>query len=143
MEGRKEGEERMIPWWVGLILLIVGIAIGITEMAICAGGWDKAEEAHAAKLVEREAERLNISFEAARADGFSRFIVFLHYPPTSILERNSLFTAMAEKHGAEQVIYAHCHGDHRFHDSIEGRHHGILYRLVSGDFLEWMPLQIL
>ena len=27
-----------------MILLIVGIAIGITEMAICAGGWDKAEE---------------------------------------------------------------------------------------------------
>lgn len=34
----------MIPWWVGLILLIVGIAIGITVMAICAGSWDKAEE---------------------------------------------------------------------------------------------------
>ena len=106
-------------------------------------GWDKEEEAHARKLVEREAERLEASFEAARADGFSRFIVFLHYPPTSILESNSVFTAMAEKYGAEQVIYAHCHGEHRFHDSIEGRHHGIMYRLVSGDYLKWEPLRIL
>ncbi len=106
-------------------------------------GWDKEEEAHARKLVEREAERLEASFEAARADGFSRFIMFLHYPPTSVLERNSVFTAMAEKYGAEQVVYAHCHGRRRFHDSLEGRHHGILYSLVSGDYLEWMPLQVL
>ena len=34
----------MIPWWVGVILLITGVAIGITVMAICAGSWDKAEE---------------------------------------------------------------------------------------------------
>ena len=106
-------------------------------------GWDREEEAHAQKLVEREAERLKISFEAALADGYSRFIVFLHYPPTSILERNSVFTAMAEKYGAEQVIYAHCHGERRFHDSLEGRHHGVLYRLASGDFLRWNPQQIL
>ncbi len=106
-------------------------------------GWDREEVAHAAKLVEREAERLRVSFEAAKADGFSRFIMFLHYPPTSILERNSAFTAMAEKYGAEQVIYAHCHGETRFHDSLEGRHHGIQYRLASGDYLRWMPLQIL
>ena len=106
-------------------------------------GWDREEEAHAQKLVEREAERLKLSFEAALADGYSRFIMFLHYPPTSILERNSVFTAMAEKYGAEQVIYAHCHGERRFHDSLEGRHHGILYRLASGDFLRWNPLRIL
>ncbi len=106
-------------------------------------GWDKEAEAHAEKLIERELERLKISFEAARADGFSRFIMFLHYPPTSILESNSAFTAMAEAYGAEQVIYAHCHGEQRFRDSLEGRHHGILYRLASGDFLRWMPLRVL
>ena len=106
-------------------------------------GWDQEEEAHAKKLTEREAERLEATFRAATADGYSRFILFLHYPPTSILEKNSVFTAMAEKYGAEQVIYAHCHGEHRFHDSIEGRHHGILYRLVSGDYLKWVPERIL
>ena len=41
------------------------------------------------------------------------------------------------------VQYAHCHGENRFHDSIEGRHHGIMYRLVSGDYLKWMPEMIL
>jgi predicted phosphohydrolase len=33
--------------------------------------------------------------------------MFLHYPPTSIMERRSAFTDMAEEYGAEQVIYAH------------------------------------
>ena len=105
--------------------------------------WDREEEKRAEKLVAREAERLRVSFEAARAAGFARFIMLLHYPPTSVMERNSVFTAMAEEYGAEQVIYAHCHGESRFHDSLEGRHHGIAYHLASGDYLKWMPLKIM
>ena len=105
--------------------------------------WDREAEQQAEKLVERETERLRISLEAAKADGYSRLIMFLHYPPTSILERNSLFTALAEEYGVEQVIYAHCHGESRFHDSIEGRHHGIRYSLASGDYLRWMPMKVL
>ena len=41
-------------------------------------GWDEEEEARAQKLVEREAARLEASFEAAKKDGFTRFIMFLH-----------------------------------------------------------------
>ena len=106
-------------------------------------GWDGVAESYAAQRIEREMKRLRVSFEAARNDGYSRFIMFLHYPPTNVMEQNSAFTAIAEEYKAEQVIYAHCHGESRFHDSIEGRHHGIMYRLVSGDYLKWIPLQIL
>ncbi len=105
--------------------------------------WDRDAEAHAKKLIGREAERLRQSFEAARRDGYRKFIMFLHYPPTDVMEHNSVFTAMAEEYRAEKVIYAHCHGEHRFHDSLEGRHHGIEYRLVSGDYLRWVPSLIL
>ncbi len=104
-------------------------------------GLDEPE--HAASLVEREAARLEVSFKAAEEAGFSKFIMFLHYPPTNIMERNSIFTKMAEKHGAEQVIYAHCHGEARFHDSIRGKKRGIRYSLVSGDCLRWHPLKII
>ena len=106
-------------------------------------GWDEREEAHAKKLVERELQRLRLSFEAARADGFPRFVMFLHYPPTSILEDESGFTAMAEEYGAEQVIYAHCHGEARFHDSVMGPYRGVNYSLVSGDYRRWMPMKVL
>ncbi len=106
-------------------------------------GWDERAEEHAKKLVERELQRLRLSFEAARADGFRRFVMFLHYPPTSILEDESGFTAMAEEYGAEQVINAHCHGESRFHDSLEGMRNGVDYHLVSGDYLNWQPLKLL
>ena len=106
-------------------------------------GWDEEEAARAEKLVEREAERLRVSFEAAKRDGYKKFIMFLHYPPTNILERDSAFTRMAEEYGAQQVIYAHCHGQSRFHDSILGVKNGIRYSLISGDYLEWTPQKVL
>ena len=105
--------------------------------------WDEDAQAHAKKLVERELERLRKSFELAKADGYRKFIMFLHYPPTSILEEKSGFTEMAREYGAEQVIYAHCHGESRFYDSIHGDFQGITYSLVSGDFRKWHPLKVL
>ena len=98
---------------------------------------------HARTLVEREAERLETSFQSAAREGFSRFVVFLHFPPTDYTQRTSVFCRMAEKWGAEQVIYAHCHGRHRFDDSIRGVYKGIRYTLVSGDCLNWRPFRVL
>ena len=51
----------------------------------------------------------------------------------------------AEEHSkklAQQVIYAHSHGDSRFYDSIMGVYHGITYSLVSGDYLKWRPMKV-
>ena len=106
-------------------------------------GWDEKAEEQAKKLVERELGRLRCSFEAAKADGYRKFLLFLHYPPTNILEEESGFTAMAEEYSAEQLVYAHCHGESRFHDSIEGEFHGVRYSLVSGDYRKWVPLKLL
>ena len=106
-------------------------------------GWDEEAEAHARKLISRELTRLRTSFQMAENAGYRKFLMFLHYPPTSILEERSAFTDIAEEFGAEQVIYAHCHGESRFHDSIQGEYRGRYYRLVSGDYLRWKPLKIL
>ena len=106
-------------------------------------GWDQEAEENAERLVQRELVRLRASFEAARKDGRSRFLMFLHYPPTSILEKRSPFTELAEEYGAHQVIYAHCHGESRFHDSIQGNFRSIEYSLVSGDYLRWTPRKLL
>ena len=69
--------------------------------------------------------------------------MFLHYPPTSILEDESVFTRMAEEYHAEQVVYAHSHGESRFYDSVLGQKNGVEYKLVSGDFLQWKPVKLL
>ncbi len=105
--------------------------------------WDEEEAAHAEKIVEREAGRLRQSFEAAKNAGYTKYIMFLHYPPTNILQTSSVFTDMAEEYGAEQVIYAHTHGTSRFHDSIEGKLNGVLYTLVSGDYRKWKPYKVI
>ena len=84
-----------------------------------------------------------MSFELARADGYTRYLMFLHYPPTSIGEMESGFTRMAKEYGAEQVIYSHCHGAARYDDSFHGEVDGIFYRLVSSDYLKFKPERIL
>ncbi|MCD7819327.1 MAG: metallophosphoesterase [Lachnospiraceae bacterium] len=106
-------------------------------------GWDEEKEAHAKKLIEREMMRLQQSFDAAAADGYQKFVMFLHYPPTSVIEKESAFTRIAEQYQVEHVVYSHCHGESRFHDSIQGNYHGINYHLVSGDFLKFRPERIL
>ena len=70
-------------------------------------------------------------------------MIFLHYPPTNILEEESPFTRLAEEYGAEQLVYAHIHGESRFGDSLLGEHRGVRYSLVSGDYLKWQPLRLL
>ncbi len=106
-------------------------------------GWDEEKAEHAKKIVDRELGRLRESFEAARADGFRNYIMFLHYPPTNLLERDSGFTRMAEEYGAERVIYAHLHGQSKFRLSVLGEFHGVGYSLAAGDYLRWKPLKIM
>lgn len=106
-------------------------------------GWDEEREEQARKLVLRETERLRDSFRQAERDGFRKFLMFLHYPPTNILEHSSPFTEMAEEYGVSAVIYSHCHGESRFGDSIRGNFHGISYMLVSGDYLKFHPALVL
>ncbi len=106
-------------------------------------GWDREREAQAEKLVAREMERLRESFRRAGEAGYRKFILFLHYPPTNILEQTSPFTEIAEEYGVSAVVYSHCHGESRFGDSIRGTFHGIPYLLVSGDYLNFHPALVL
>ena len=106
-------------------------------------GWDEKSEAHAKKLVAREMTRLRDSFEQAREAGYRKFVMFLHYPPTSILEETSPFTEIAKEYHVTAVVYSHCHGESRFGDSIRGEWRGIRYMLVSGDYLGFRPAEVL
>lgn len=106
-------------------------------------GWDEEKEEQAKKLVLREMERLRESFRLAEEAGYRKFVMFLHYPPTTILEKTSPFTEIAEEYHAAAVVYSHCHGESRFGDSIRGTYRGIPYMLVSGDYLNFRPALVL
>lgn len=107
----------------------------------CYEGKDSPE--HFEKIRNRELDRLQASFECARADGYDRFIMFLHYPPTSIGEMESGFTRMAQQYGAKKVIYSHCHGKERYFDSFMGEVNGVEYSLVSSDYLKFRPVLVM
>lgn len=106
-------------------------------------GWDEERENHAKKLVSREMKRLRESFRMAYEKGYRKFVMFLHYPPTSIVEETSPFTEIAEEYQVTAVVYSHCHGESRFGDSILGKYHNINYILVSGDYLNFRPACII
>lgn len=106
-------------------------------------GWDEEKEEQAKKLVAREMARLRDSFEQARKAGYDKYIMFLHYPPTNILEETSPFTEIAREYKVSAVVYSHCHGASRFGDSIRGEFQGIRYMLVSGDYLDFHPALVL
>ena len=75
--------------------------------------------------VRREMDRLRTSFRLAWDAGYRKFVMFLHYPPTNILEKASPFTEIAEEYKVTAVVYSHCHGERRFGDSIRGEFQGL------------------
>jgi len=107
----------------------------------CFEGKDSYE--HFLSIRKRETERLELSFQAAKAAGYQKFIMFLHFPPTSVGEQESPFTEMAKAYGVEKVVYSHCHGALHFQDSFLGYVDGVEYCLVSGDYLRFRPELIL
>lgn len=105
--------------------------------------WDQEAQARAEKLVARELARLRISISAATAAGYKKFVMFLHYPPTNILQDRSPFTDIAEEYHALAVVYSHSHGQKRFGDSLRGNVRGVRYMLVSSDYLGFKPALIM
>ena len=72
-----------------------------------------------------------------------RIIGMLHYPPVSDSSRFSGFQQLFEDYGVKDVYYGHIHGEDGFRTAIKGEYHGIRYHLVSLDYLNCQPLQIL
>lgn len=119
----------------------------------CYEPWDKTADAkaRAGYRYERELKRVKKSLDKAKAAGYNKYIMFLHYPPTEIEDSEcgyggrleSCFTRLAKEYGVEKVVYSHLHGRDRFADSLQGEHNGIEYYLVSADYLNFVPVQLL
>ncbi len=94
------------------------------------------------KIYKREANRLRISLEAAKKDGYEKFIVILHYPPTNDRFENSLFKDTIDEYKPDHVIYGHLHGQDSFDGGLLGKHGDSMYHLVSCDFLDFKLKEI-
>jgi len=94
------------------------------------------------KILARELIRLKMSFDHAIKKGAEDIICALHFPPALTPANASPFTELVEKYPVSQVVYGHLHGTQAFRKGITGEHRGVVYRLVSVDYLDCKPLQI-
>lgn len=105
-------------------------------------GWinDDSEPADA-KVLAREAGRLEFSICSAEKAGLTP-IVFLHYPPLYGTEYNYDILEVMYKHDIKQCFYGHVHGKgHQY--AINGERDGIMFRLVSSDYMQFCPYKIM
>ncbi|MCM1579439.1 MAG: metallophosphoesterase [Ruminococcus sp.] len=105
-------------------------------------GWinDSSEPADA-KVLAREAGRLETSIASAEAAGLTP-IVFLHYPPIYANEYNYDILEVMYRHNIKQCFYGHIHGSgHRF--AVNGERDGIDFHLISGDYIQFFPYKIM
>ncbi|MCT4584896.1 MAG: metallophosphoesterase [Peptostreptococcaceae bacterium] len=118
------------------------------DYAICGSrGWicpnnnkfdDKDE-----KIYLREIIRIENSIKEAKKQGFEKFIIMTHYPPTNDNFDESKFIKLYKDYDVKKVIYGHLHGKESFSGGIKGNLDDIEYHLVSCDYLDFKLKQIL
>ncbi len=134
--------EAMLPEGMYLLQndcrMIGGVAVCGTRGWLCPGaqGFSAADE----RVYARELTRLELSLKSAPPA--SEKLVMLHFPPFDGTKRDSGFTELLERYRVKTAVYAHLHGAaHR--GAFEGERNGVSYLLVSGDYLNFRPREIL
>lgn len=111
-------------------------------IAICGTrGWFFEEERsgeHDEKVFRRELMRLEASLKAA---GDCRKLVFLHYPPRYKGYTCNEILDLLHKYDVRRCFYGHLHGpSHKL--AQEGQWDGIDFRLLSADYLDFVPYKV-
>ncbi len=117
------------------------VAVAGTRGWTCPGDADFA--AHDRKIYNREVLRLKMSLEAAKSMEPDEIVGVLHFPPTNDKKQGSDFTELMAEYGVKTCVYGHLHGRDAFGKGLQSTLNGVNYKLVSLDFLETCPLQII
>lgn len=96
------------------------------------------------KVANREANRLKHSILLAISDGVdvNDIIVALHYPPIMKGVNVTEFQEIIEEFNIKKVVYGHLHGKDNFGLGVQGVVGECEYRLVSGDYLGFVPYKV-
>lgn len=116
--------------------LVEGISVTGTR------GWinDGTEEADA-KVLNREEGRLRMSAaEGVKLGG--ELIAFIHYPPLFNGEKNEYILRVIKEFGIKRCYYGHIHGRDGHEKAFIGEYDGTEYRMISADYIGFMPVRI-
>ena len=109
------------------------------NIAVCGTrGWfyDLADSADK-KVLNREVGRLRMSIEAAKKTG-KEPVVFLHYPPLYGEYRCDEIMDTLLEYRIKRCYYGHLHAQsHK--KAVTGLQEGIEFRLISADYLKFVP----
>ena len=84
-----------------------------------------------------------MSLEDAKKTGADTIVGVLHFPPTNDKQQKSAFTDLMTQYGVKTCVYGHLHGKEAFKNGMKGIYNGVEYKLVSLDYLESRPVEIL
>ena len=110
--------------------------------AICGTrGWFYEEEAdpHHEKILKRECIRLEASINSG---GEMEKIVFLHYPPKYSAYECAEILEILKKHSIRHCYYGHIHSK-ACSSAFNGEYNGTMFRLISADYLNFVPFKVL
>ena len=94
------------------------------------------------KIIHREVMRLRLSLEEGKKfPTESERIVFLHFPPLFREFRCQEIIDILKEYGVTRCFYGHIHGCYEEASSFIDD--GILYTLISADYLNFTPKKIL
>lgn len=105
-------------------------------------GWVSMQgEAADAKILAREVQRLQVSIQSAVDVGLEP-IVFLHYPPIYGTSMNYEILEVLHKYQIRKCYYGHVHGKSGHNHAFQGMYEVTEMRMISSDYLQFVPEQI-
>ena len=114
----------------------------VGDIAVCGTrGWFYDGEA-SKKVILREAGRLEASIKSAIALG-GEPVAFLHYPPIAgDLVVDEIMQVLLD-YKIKRCYYGHIHGvSFKSRRAFEGDYKGIEFKLISADYLKFMPFRV-
>lgn len=114
----------------------------VGDIAVCGTrGWFYDGEA-SKKVILREAVRLEASIKSAIALG-GEPVAFLHYPPIAgDLVVDEIMQVLLD-YKIKRCYYGHIHGvSFKSRRAFEGDYKGIEFKLISADYLKFMPFRV-
>ncbi len=143
-------------WWQGIskmrlaypkLHFIQNDALTIGKVSICGTrGWNlpgsKDYKEQDRKIYERELLRLQMAAKALDPQAEHR-LAMLHFPPLFSELLDTEFTRILEEAQIELCAYGHLHGVTYDPARFDIDHHGIKYRLISSDYLDFCPKLLL
>ena len=105
-------------------------------------GWvNMPDEPADAKVLAREAQRLEVSIQSAVNAGLEP-IVFMHYPPIFGGSFNYDILDVLYRYKIKRCYYGHIH-DKGHSVGIKGTYDDIFFSMISGDYLQFIPEKVM